>query len=158
MVFGVQYKTLCRSGESLAHRSLQLSGQVVHCFAGERLGHGNITPFPRRCVYRQTGIPSALSDSHGSFGEWKRWCHDGRRRSRHRKDPAARRLREALQFCRDAGYLPELAHLCLCLAETLLSDGDSNTVANHLRHLYEKAGLSNRAEAAAYALRHGLDA
>ena len=33
-----------------------------------------------------------------------------------------------------------------------------NTVANHLRHLYEKAGLANRAEAAAYALRNGLDA
>lgn len=51
---------------------------------------------------------------------------------------------------------------------TLLSDGLTNreigetlfisvkTVATHLRHAYEKTGVANRAEATAFAIRHGL--
>ena len=32
-----------------------------------------------------------------------------------------------------------------------------NTVARHISHIFEKAGVANRAEAASYALRHSLD-
>ena len=32
----------------------------------------------------------------------------------------------------------------------------TKTVASHLRNIYEKAGLTNRAEATAYAIQHGL--
>ena len=30
------------------------------------------------------------------------------------------------------------------------------TVHNHVSHIFEKAGLANRAEATAYAIRHGI--
>lgn len=32
----------------------------------------------------------------------------------------------------------------------------SHTVATHIRHIYEKTGTANRAEATAYALRSGI--
>jgi DNA-binding NarL/FixJ family response regulator len=72
----------------------------------------------------------------------------------------------------DSGPLPPVSSNGLSKRErevlTLLAAGRSNreisadlvvteaTVATHVRHVFEKTGCANRAEAAAYAVRHGL--
>jgi DNA-binding NarL/FixJ family response regulator len=77
-------------------------------------------------------------------------------------------VRQAVPTELDRGEFPrqlsprEVEVLCLIaagksnreIAETLVIS--VNTVIRHVAHIFEKTGVSNRAEAAAYAMRHGL--
>jgi DNA-binding CsgD family transcriptional regulator len=146
LVDGVAVRIAARVQAAAAPSEILVSSTVKELVVGSGLA------FADRGTHRLTGVP----------GEWRLFALD-----EHPAHPASDRLShtptEGLPAAAAAGLSPAEVEVLTLLARGLTNAQIAAvrtvapaTIATHVKHIFEKTGVANRAEAAAWAVRHGI--